>query len=136
MKKSTKIILIGATALGIWGFVQDYTRLDARRLELVIEETGRKAVCTETKALEGNDWMTCRWGKGEADYGPVFIKVGERDGKPVWMSFNGKASHLVEKYLANTPQERQAKLATVELMPRPAPASMNLPGFVPWEQLN
>lgn len=136
MKKSTKIILIGATALGIWGFVQDYTRLDARRLELVIEETGRKAVCTETKALEGNDWMTCRWGDGEADYGPVFAKASEQDGKPVWMPVNGKAMHLVDKYHAMTSIERQRKLATVQQRPKPMPALSMFPSSVPWEQLN
>ena len=133
MKKSTKIYLLAMIPVIGWAAWSDFTRHDERELELVIEETGKPATCTRTEQLEGQDWMACRWGGGESDYGPVWVKAGvAEDEKPIWAPVNGTATQILDRYLPAVSPERQAKLAHVE---RRTPED-GLPRFVPWDQLN
>jgi len=132
MKKSTKIYLLAVMPIIAWSAWTSFTRHDERELELVIEETGKPATCTRTEQLEGQDWMACRWGKGEADYGPVWVKAGtSEDGKPVWAPVNGTAGKILENYLPFVSPERKAKLAHV----KPRSPGDGLPRLAPWDQL-
>lgn len=133
MKKSTKLYLLAAIPVIGWAAWSDFTHHDERELELVIKDAGKEATCVRTEQLNGHDWMTCRWGQGDADYGPVWLKVGTaEDGKPIWTPANGKASQVLDRYLMAATQERQMKLAHVI---RRNPGS-DLPRVVPWERLD
>jgi hypothetical protein len=129
MKTITKLALGGIVAASILAWQHDRGRTDERQLELVLAETGRDATCTRSE-VDGHDWMACRY--GDADQGPVWIRVGERDGRPLWTTANGPAIQVLERYLATASSDRQAKLAQV----RPREPGEDLPGAVPWERLN
>jgi hypothetical protein len=130
MKTITKIIL-GVTAVAaVIAYLSDQGRKDERQLELVIQETGRVATCTRTDDVQGHDWAACRW--SDSDQGPVWIRVGEQDGRPVWTTANGRAISTLEAYRLAAPADRQAKLAQV----RPREPGEDLPGSVPWDELN
>jgi len=129
MKTSTKIIL-GVTAIAaVIAYTHDQGRKEARGLELVIQETGRAATCTRTNDLQGHDWVACRW--SDANQGPVWVRVGERDGRPVWTTANGKAISTLRSYQLVATPDRKAKLAQV----RARQPSDDLPTSAPWNQL-
>lgn len=130
MKTTTKIIL-GVTAVAaVIAYQFDQGRKEERQLELVIQETGRAATCTRTDGVQGHDWVACRW--SDSDQGPVWIRAGERDGRPVWTTANGRAISTLESYQLAASPDRQTKLAQV----RARKPGEDLPGSVPWDRLD
>lgn len=132
MKPFNKFALVALAVAACWGAYQEIFHEEEGDMEALLRKVDRAATCTKTDNLNGHTWLACRWGDGERDQGPVWIQVGEQDGRPLWTQANGKASQIAQRV------ESRLSPDDLKFMPRirPREPGEDLPGIVPWDQFN
>lgn len=108
---------------------------DENRMESVHARADIHRVdCTKTEDLAGHDWLACRWGDN-GDWGSIWVQREDEEG-PIWLSQNGKAMQVVERYnsLPREDQSQAIRLRQTTLEDSADPEFSRLPS-VPWDNL-
>lgn len=137
MKPFTKFSIVVMSGALAWGLYQQNFRAEEngmQRLHQAVEI--HRMDCTRTEGLADHTWLACRYPDTEdQERGSVWVLHEDAQGE-VWISRNGPAMRVVDRYqkLSDAERKNLPRVHTATLEENMEHGFIHLPG-APWEEL-